>query len=178
MPSTAALARWAGVEVARVSPCSDPVASGRFGVRSPSRYGTQTSPRLRRGRERQLAQTVEVHAQQPGGGVEHPGRVERAHQGQEPPGGVGEPGHGPGRVRARALRHRERRPGRPDRDHHVPGPGPDPEGGGHVVPGAGREPRVRTGVAGEADLARAVPGSSTLGSCGTEPKAAWSRSVR
>ena len=36
-PSTAALAQYAGVEVRSVSPCTDPVARGRLGVRSPSR---------------------------------------------------------------------------------------------------------------------------------------------
>ena len=36
-PSTAARARCAGVDEASVRPCSAPVASGRFGVRSPSR---------------------------------------------------------------------------------------------------------------------------------------------
>ena len=36
-PSTAALAQLAGVRLARVMPVSSPVASGRLGVRSPSR---------------------------------------------------------------------------------------------------------------------------------------------
>ena len=36
-PSNAARARCAGVVLARVSPCNEPVESGRFGVRSPSR---------------------------------------------------------------------------------------------------------------------------------------------
>ena len=37
MPSTTARARFSGVALVRVSPCSEPVAVGRFGVRSPSR---------------------------------------------------------------------------------------------------------------------------------------------
>ena len=41
-PSTAARASCAGVTSVR-SPVSVPVASGRFGVRSPSRWGTSTS---------------------------------------------------------------------------------------------------------------------------------------
>ena len=36
-PSTAARAQYAGVDVRSVSPCTEPVARGRFGVRSPSR---------------------------------------------------------------------------------------------------------------------------------------------
>ncbi len=37
MPSTAARARFSGVALARVMPPRVPVASGRLGVRSPSR---------------------------------------------------------------------------------------------------------------------------------------------
>ncbi len=43
-PSTAARAKHAGVALARRRPCTAPVASGRLGVRSPSRYGTRTRP--------------------------------------------------------------------------------------------------------------------------------------
>lgn len=45
-PSTAARARCAGVALASRRPCSAPVALGRLGVRSPSKYGTRTSPAL------------------------------------------------------------------------------------------------------------------------------------
>ena len=44
MPSTVARARCVGVDVLRRRPWIAPVANGRFGVRSPSRYGTTTRP--------------------------------------------------------------------------------------------------------------------------------------
>src|SRR5674476_629491 len=44
MPSMAARARLARVLEAIVRPCTLAVASGRFGVRSPSKYGTSTTP--------------------------------------------------------------------------------------------------------------------------------------
>ncbi len=44
MPSTAARARFSGVALVRVRPLSVPVASGRSGVRSPSRYGSRLRP--------------------------------------------------------------------------------------------------------------------------------------
>src|SRR5690606_31532206 len=52
IPSTAARARCAGVAVRRVRPCTAPVASGRFGVRSPSRYGTSDNPSAPGGADR------------------------------------------------------------------------------------------------------------------------------
>jgi hypothetical protein len=44
MPSIAARAIDGRVVFASVSPENEAVASGRFGVRSPSKYGTSTAP--------------------------------------------------------------------------------------------------------------------------------------
>ena len=43
-PSTNARARFSLVVLCRVRPVSEAVASGRFGVRSPSKYGTRVMP--------------------------------------------------------------------------------------------------------------------------------------
>ena len=44
IPSIALLAIFSGVIFSRVMPCNDPRASGRLGVRSPSRYGMKVNP--------------------------------------------------------------------------------------------------------------------------------------
>ena len=127
-PSTAARARCAGVQVSRVRPCSEAVACGRSGVRSPSKYGHQDrAAGARRGGQGEVGEAGVVDAEQPRGGVEHPRRVERGDQRQEAAGGVGEAGDDAGgvgrrdvgdarrrrpRCRSRRRRRRARAPGR------------------------------------------------------------------
>ncbi len=77
-----------------------------------------------------------VDAEQGAGRVEHAGGVQGAHQRQEPAGGVGEPGHGAGRVRGGAGRDGEDRSGGADRDDDVALAGADSQRRGRVVPGA------------------------------------------
>ena len=65
MPSTAARARFSRVVEARVMPVSDAVASGRFGVRSPSKYGTSDEAvRTGLGGEREPAELGVVDTEQ------------------------------------------------------------------------------------------------------------------
>ena len=76
-------------------PVSVPVAFGRFGVRSPSRWGTRTSPPAPgAARQREVVEALVVDAEQRRDGVGHLGGVQRAHERQEPSGGVGEAGDG------------------------------------------------------------------------------------
>jgi len=58
-PSTVALAMRAGVTSFR-SPARVPVASGRFGVRSPSKWGTSTMPRAQGSGQRQGIELLEA----------------------------------------------------------------------------------------------------------------------
>ena len=72
--------------------------------------------RPRRGRQRQVGERRVVHAEERGGPVEDPGRVEHRDQREEPAGGVGEGGDQSRRVGGRDLRdgagdaHRRSRP--------------------------------------------------------------------
>ena len=140
MPSTAARARLAGVALARVSPASRPRASGRFGVRSPSRYGSSVSPPAPGSAgQRQLVQLGQVDAEQ--------ARRPRSAPG---PRSACRPAAGAGRSRRRT-----RPPSRsasaagtsltpnavpevPSDTTTSPGAEAEPERGGHVVAGARR----------------------------------------
>ena len=65
------------------NPAIVPDASGRFGVRSPSKYGTTTTPlRAGRRRERERVEPGVVDAEPARDRVGHLGRVERAHERQ------------------------------------------------------------------------------------------------
>ena len=79
-----------------------------------------------------------VHLEQAAHRLGHLRGVESADERQEPPGGIGEPGYGAGRVRGRALAHRVHGARRAQGDDDIAGLQPEAEGGRHVVPGARR----------------------------------------
>src|ERR1039457_3365323 len=54
-PSIAARAKWAASKVCWLTPNQTPVPSGTFGVRSPSKYGSNSRPREPAGTEAALA---------------------------------------------------------------------------------------------------------------------------
>jgi hypothetical protein len=86
-----------------------------------------------------------VDAEQPGRGVEHPGRVERDGERQEVAGRVGEAGDRARRVRGRRGRDGGHDAGGADRDDDVARPGVDAQRGRGVVAGARAEHRTAAG---------------------------------
>ena len=123
-----------------VRPCSDAFASGRFGVRSPSKYGTSTTPPDPGcGRERELGERVVVDLEQRGDRDQHARGVQRRDQRQEAAGGVGEAGDGAADVGGRLVGHGEDRAAGADRDHHIARAGAEPQRGAGVVAGAGAD---------------------------------------
>ena len=142
-PADDALDGGAG-EVAPVTsvrrPANVPVASGRFGVRSPSRYGSSVNPPAPAGApSASSSNSAWSTPSSRAHGIGDLGGVQRAHQRQEPPGGVGEPGDGAGRVRRRAVAHRVDGAGGAERHGDVARSQPDAERSGHVVAGARRD---------------------------------------
>ena len=147
-PSTAARAMCAGVEVPSVRPCSAPVDSGLFGVRSPSRYGTSTRPPAPAGASRaSLARPAWSTPSTRAAGVEHPRRVERAHQREVLPARGGEPGDDAGGVGRRRGAHRGHHAGRAERHDDVARPGAEAQRGAGVVAGARARAARRRGCA-------------------------------
>ncbi len=96
----------------------------------------------------EVAEALQVAAEQGGGGAQHLGGVQGGDHRQVAAGGVGEGGDQPGGVHHGLLVDREDRPGAAERDHRVPGAEAEAERGGHVVPGAGRDQQALGGVAG------------------------------
>ena len=135
-PSTAARASCSRDTSLR-RPASTPVAVGRSGVRSPSKYGSSASPPAPGAAdERQAIELVVVDTHQAAHGIDHLCGVQRAHQRQEPAGGIGEAGHRARGVGARLLGDRERGARRAERHHRVTGVQAEAQCGGHVVAGA------------------------------------------
>ena len=147
MPSTAARARCAGVGGGQASGrAARRWRRGRFGRALALQVGHQHQP-VRARRARDSASSASSSWSTPssrGGGVEHPGGVERADQRQEAAGGVGEPGDRAGRRRRPARRATANdRAGGADRDDDVARAGAEAERGGGVVAGARRRARRR-----------------------------------
>ena len=94
------------------------------------------------GAERELVELGGADAEQPGHGVGDLGGVERADQGQEPAGGIGEPGDRSGGVRSGRLGDGEGRAAGAQAERQVTGAQAEAEGEGHVVAGAGSDERA------------------------------------
>ena len=160
-----------GRTVRRVRPCTAPVACGRFGVRSPSRYGTRTSPSAPAGRTAP-ARTARRGRRRaaPAAASSTRAALSVHDQRQEPAGGVGEAGDRAARVvggrrrrtRRPCRRCRSRRPRRPGRRRpRAPAaalsPVPGPSGG---TVGQARRRAGRAEHRGHARCARPKPSSS------------------
>ena len=139
-PSTAARASCSRLTSLRI-PASTPVASGRSGVRSPSRYGSSVRPPAPGAAARASSSNASwsTPSSRPHG-VGDLRRVERAHEREVASGGVGEPGDDARRIGDRLVADRVHGARRPDRDGHVARAQPDAERPRHVVARARRRP--------------------------------------
>ena len=162
-PSIAARARCSRVVDVR-TPVIAPDAFGRLGVRSPSKYGTTTTPPAPAGAASASASSAAWSTpSQRRDRLGHLRGVERADERKEAAGCVGESGDRAGRVGGRRVAHRVHGSRRSERDRDVARLQPEGERGGHVVAGtrgddrlgperggrarAGRSARARAGAA-------------------------------
>ena len=96
------------------------------------------------GRQRQCIELLERDPEEPGHRVGHLGGVERADEGEESPGGVGEPGYRPRGIGAWSVCDRARHAARPEAEAEVTRTQAEAQGTGHIV--AGTRPHDRLGA--------------------------------
>ena len=118
-------------------PDSVPVADGRRGVRSPSRYGTRTTPLAPRGAsDPDSVQVVDLPAGETDGPFGDLRSVEGAHQRQIATGRVGETRHLTAASVVGCMRRGEDRAARAKGDGQVAGRETQRQRGAHVVTGS------------------------------------------
>ena len=174
IPSTAARARFSRVVEARVMPNRVAVASGRFGVRSPSKYGTAARGRRRRARRRARGGRARRGRRRAARAIASSTRaaLSVATSGRKRAAASAKPATVPDGVGGGGVGDREDRAARADRDDDVAGVRAEPERGAGVVAGAGAD-----GDAGRrSSVAPHSPGPSTRGRTASWPRAATSSS--
>ena len=141
IPSIAARARLRRVVDARVMPVSVAVASGRFGVRSPSKYGHEHHAVRARARRRARGRPSPAWSTPSSAGdrVEHAGRVEGGDEREGPPAASAKPATVPVASRVGRVGDREDGAAGADGDHHVARGRAQAERGAGVVARAGTD---------------------------------------